>query len=49
MNKVSLERGVEAVISVGDHFYLDGVESVDDPRWKLTFEDVRVCVCVSAT
>lgn len=28
------------VISVGDNFYENGVESVDDPAWKSSFEDV---------
>jgi acid phosphatase len=28
------------VISVGDNFYEDGVASVDDPKWKTSFEDV---------
>lgn len=28
------------VISVGDNFYEDGVQSVDDPKWRASFEDV---------
>jgi tartrate-resistant acid phosphatase type 5 len=28
------------VVSVGDNFYEDGVASVDDPKWKTSFEDV---------
>lgn len=27
-------------VSVGDNFYMDGVESVDDPQWESSFEDV---------
>ena len=35
-------RSVNAafVISVGDNFYEDGVASVDDPKWRTSFEDV---------
>jgi len=28
------------VISVGDNFYEDGVTSIDDPKWKTSFEDI---------
>lgn len=28
------------VVSVGDNFYEDGVLSVDDPKWRSSFEDV---------
>lgn len=28
------------VISTGDNFYRHGVDSVDDPQWRATFEDV---------
>ena len=28
------------VVSVGDNFYEDGVRSVDDPKWRSSFEDV---------
>ena len=28
------------VVSVGDNFYEDGVDSVTDPKWKTSFEDV---------
>lgn len=28
------------VVSVGDNFYEDGVDSVIDPKWKASFEDV---------
>ncbi|MEL6616523.1 MAG: tartrate-resistant acid phosphatase type 5 family protein, partial [Bacteroidota bacterium] len=27
-------------ISTGDNFYLDGVNSVDDPKWERSFEDI---------
>lgn len=30
----------EFIISVGDNFYPTGVESVDDPQWKYSFEDI---------
>ncbi len=30
------------VISVGDNFYEDGVQSAQDPQWKTSFEDVYV-------
>jgi tartrate-resistant acid phosphatase type 5 len=35
-------RSVNAafVVSVGDNFYEDGVASVDDSKWKTSFEDV---------
>ena len=35
-------RSVNAafVISVGDNFYEDGVASIDDPKWRTSFEDV---------
>lgn len=35
-------RAVNAafVVSVGDNFYEDGVASVDDPKWRTSFEDV---------
>ncbi len=32
--------GARFVFSVGDNFYDDGVQSVDDPKWRTSFEDV---------
>jgi len=31
---------VDFLLTVGDNFYEDGVESVDDPQWKTKFVDV---------
>lgn len=30
----------EFIISTGDNFYPDGVESIHDPQWKLSYENV---------
>jgi tartrate-resistant acid phosphatase type 5 len=30
----------EYVVSIGDHFYFNGIESVQDRRWERTFEEV---------
>ena len=30
----------EYVVSIGDHFYFNGIESVQDRRWERTFENV---------
>lgn len=45
--EVATQMGLEAasckarfVISVGDNFYEDGVESVTDSHWKQSFEDI---------
>ena len=34
--------GAEFTITVGDNFYMRGVQNVDDPRFKETFEVSRV-------
>ena len=40
MELAAREFGCACVVSVGDNFYEDGVQSTDDPKWRTSFEDV---------
>jgi acid phosphatase len=40
MAKAAAEIGAKFVISVGDNFYEDGVDSTTDEHWKVSFEEV---------
>ncbi len=40
MAKTSKVLEPKFIISVGDNFYENGVQSVDDPHWRASFEDV---------
>jgi tartrate-resistant acid phosphatase type 5 len=40
MAKVSKDLNPKFIISVGDNFYEDGVQSVDDSHWQKSFEEV---------
>lgn len=40
MSKVSEQVGADFVLALGDNFYYNGVDSVDSPRFKDTFESV---------
>jgi len=40
METAAVELGSRFVLSVGDNFYPDGVVSVTDPNWALSYEDV---------
>jgi tartrate-resistant acid phosphatase type 5 len=40
MAKAAKDLNPKFIISVGDNFYNNGVQSVDDPHWQKSFEDV---------
>jgi tartrate-resistant acid phosphatase type 5 len=40
MANASKDLNPKFIISVGDNFYNNGVQSVDDPHWQKSFEDV---------
>lgn len=40
MGRAAAAAKARFVLSVGDNFYEQGVESIDDPLWKSAFEDV---------
>jgi hypothetical protein len=40
MVKKCAESGCDFAILLGDNFYDDGVQSVDDPQWQTKFEDI---------
>ena len=40
MGRTAQSRGSRCVISVGDNFYEDGVQSVSDPLWRSSFEEI---------
>ena len=40
MERAAGEFDCRFVVAVGDNFYEDGVQSVTDPKWRTSFEDV---------
>lgn len=40
MGKAATELGSRFVMSVGDNFYENGVQSATDPQWRTSFEDI---------
>lgn len=40
MGKAAAETNARFVISVGDNFYENGVQTAHDPQWRSSFEDV---------
>lgn len=47
MGKTAEAIGARFVISTGDNFYPSGVESVEDPQWKTSFEDIYAAPALS--
>ena len=33
--KISVKRGIDSVLALGDNFYFDGVDNEFDPRFKV--------------
>ncbi|NJK87721.1 MAG: acid phosphatase [Bacteroidales bacterium] len=42
MAEVASSAGTEFFISCGDNFQVNGVQSVNDPLWRINFEDIYV-------
>jgi tartrate-resistant acid phosphatase type 5 len=40
MGRRAAQTAARFVVTTGDNFYEDGVQSVDDPKWRTSFEDV---------
>jgi tartrate-resistant acid phosphatase type 5 len=40
MGKVARQLDVAFILALGDNFYPNGVQSVSDPQWRTSFEDV---------
>lgn len=40
MGRTAASLGSRCVISVGDNFYEDGVQSASDPQWRTSFEEI---------
>ncbi len=40
MGIAAAQSNVDFVITTGDNFYNDGVESISDPHWQISFEDI---------
>ena len=42
MGKKAAEIGSQFTVALGDNFYRFGVQNVDDPRFKETYEVIRM-------
>ncbi len=40
MEDLSARHGLDFVLSTGDNLYPDGVNTVDDPKWQTSFEQI---------
>ena len=49
MGRTAEKIGSDFTVSVGDNFYTKGVQNVDDPRFKETFEvSLSLIICITA-
>jgi hypothetical protein len=46
LERLCVERSADAVLSMGDNFYPEGVRSVDDPMWQTRWRDVYSTPCL---
>lgn len=42
VDRLARTKGVDFVLSLGDHFYFSGVKNVEDPRFKVSSQSKHI-------